>query len=100
MRERRDLLLLFTLHLLQLLLKFILAAYQVAGRSGTFFVGNVEKCNLPALTPSDLTGRQTSVLGRLEKSGIYGAGHFNLLAPWHSWQRSKKWVYFSMTRPL
>jgi hypothetical protein len=44
---------------------------EVAGRSGTFFLGNVEKCNLPALTPSDLTGRQTSVLGRSEKSGIY-----------------------------
>jgi len=24
----------------------------------------------------------------------YGVGHFNLLAPWHSWQRSKKWVDF------
>jgi hypothetical protein len=33
-----------------------------------------EKSDLPALTPSDLTGRQTSVLGRKdrsEKGGIY-----------------------------
>jgi hypothetical protein len=47
---------------------------EVAVRSGTFFVGNVEKSDLPALTPSDLTGRQTSVLGRenrSEKSGMY-----------------------------
>jgi hypothetical protein len=35
---------------------------EVTGRSGMFFVGNVEKSDLPALTPSDLTGRQTSVL--------------------------------------
>jgi hypothetical protein len=40
---------------------------EVAGRSGTFFVGNVEKCNLPALTPSDLTDKQ--ICG-FERQGI------------------------------
>ena len=30
----------------------------------------------------------------------YGAGHLNMLAPWHSWQLSKSWLVFMKTRVL
>ena len=31
---------------------------------------------------------------------LYGAGHLNMLAPWHSWQLSKSWLVFMKTRVL